>query len=81
MLYQLSYLGTAKAAGAWERAVYSQAGQPCLPAPQTPKKHAKSSSIGVFVLMLAARNRLEMRWPTGPLDIPQRPGFAVNYRP
>jgi hypothetical protein len=31
--------------------------------------------------MLAARNRLEMRWPTGPLDIPQRPGFAVNYRP
>ena len=31
MLYQLSYLGTSKASGAWERAVYSQAGRACPP--------------------------------------------------
>jgi hypothetical protein len=32
MLYQLSYLGISlKPRAAWERAVYSGAGQPCLP--------------------------------------------------
>src|SRR5439155_15762809 len=31
MLYQLSYLGTSKASGTWEPAVYSQAGQACPP--------------------------------------------------
>src|ERR1700737_2003849 len=62
MLYQLSYLGSSHSRGRLGSGRFIvRPGSPVYPHRKRPKKHAKSSSIGVFVLMLAARNRLEMR--------------------
>jgi hypothetical protein len=52
MLYQLSYLGTARAA-ARERAVYSQARLPCLPCFVSPANRWKIAPIRRLVPILA----------------------------